>query len=161
MKWFVRLLIILGVLILTMFIVGSTLPENHTATATQKFSSSREEVWKVVTDFNAWPSWRTDLKEMRDSNNSFSEVAEDGEVIEYRIEDFTPPERLVTRIVTPDLAFGGSWTYELTPMEGGCSLTITENGEVYNPMFRFLSKYAFGHTTTMDQYLNDLKKKIN
>lgn len=160
MKWFVRLLIILGVLILTMFIMGSTLPQDHTATASQTFSSSQEEVWKVLTDFNTWPSWRTDLKEIRDASNSFSEVSADGETIEYRIEDFTPPERLVTRIITPDLSFGGSWTYELTPVEGGCSLTITENGEVYNPMFRFLSKYAFGHTTTMNRYLEDLKKRI-
>ena len=161
MKWFFRLLVMLGVLILTMFIIGSTLPQDHTTTTSQTFSSSREEVWIVLTDFNAWPSWRSDLKEIWDGSNSFSEVAADGETIEYRIEDFTPPERLVTRIVTPDLAFGGSWTYELTPTDEGCSLTITENGEVYNPMFRFLSKYAFGHTATMDQYLKDLKKKID
>lgn len=160
MKWFIRLLILLGVLILSMFIVGSTLPQEHTAITTQTFSSSREEVWTVLADFNRWPSWRSNLKEIRDGSNSFSEVSTDDEIIEYRIDDFTPPERLITRIITPDLPFGGSWTYELTPMEGGCSLTITENGEVYNPMFRFLSKYAFGHTATMDQYLQDLKKKI-
>ena len=160
MKWFIRLLILLGVLILSMFIVGSTLPQEHTAITTQTFSSSREEVWTVLADFNRWPSWRSNLKEIRDGSNSFSEVSTDDEIIEYRIDDFSPPERLITRIITPDLPFGGTWTYELTPVDGGCSLAITENGEVYNPMFRFLSKYAFGHTATMDLYLQDLKKKI-
>ena len=160
MKWFVRLLIALGLLILTIFITGSILPEKHTATATQTFTSSREEVWAVLAAFHEWPVWRSDLKEIRSGNNTFSEVSADGEVIDYRIEDFTPPERLVTRIITPDLPFGGSWTYELTPSGEGCILTITENGEVYNPMFRFMSKYMFGHETTMKGYLEDLKKRV-
>ncbi len=30
-------------------------------------------------------------------------------------------------------------------------LTVTENGEVDNPLFRFLSRYVFGHTGTMDK----------
>lgn len=160
MKWFIRLLVVLAILILTMFMMGSTLPQDHTATSSQAFSSTREEVWNVLADFSGWPSWRSDLKEIRAGNNTFSEVNGDGEVVDYRIEDFTPPERLVTRIVTPDLPYGGSWTYELTTTTDGCTLTITENGEVYNPMFRFLSKYMFGHTSTMNQYLEDLKKKI-
>lgn len=160
MKWFVRLLIALGLLILTMFITGSTLPKEHTATATVTFTSSREEVWAVLADFQTWPSWRSDLNEIKPGNNSFSEVNKDGEVVDYRIEDFTAPERIITRITTADLPYGGSWTYELSPSGNGCSLTITENGEVYNPMFRFMSKYMFGHTATMDQYLADLKKRI-
>ena len=160
MKWFVRLLIALGLLILTMFITGSTLPKEHTATATVTFTSNREEVWAVLADFQAWPSWRSDLSEIKPGNNSFSEVNKDGEVVDYRIEDFTAPERIITRITTADLPYGGSWTYELSPSDNGCSLTITENGEVYNPMFRFMSKYMFGHTATMDQYLADLKKRI-
>lgn len=160
-KWIIRLLVILGILILTMFITGSTIPTKHTATSTMVFNASQEEVWRVLSDFNSWPSWRSDLKEIRDGNNTFTEVSTDGEAIEYRVDDFTPPERLVTTIITPDLPFGGSWTYELTPTETGCSLTITENGEVYNPMFRFVSKYMIGHTSTMEQYLNDLKKKVN
>jgi uncharacterized protein YndB with AHSA1/START domain len=160
MKWFIRLLVVLGIIILAMFITGSVLPTKHTATSTMVFTASREEVWKVLSDFNGWPSWRTDLKEIHDGSNTFTEVSSDGESIEYRVDDFTPPERLITTIITPDLPFGGSWTYELTAAETGCTLTITENGEVYNPMFRFMSKYMFGHNATMEQYLGDLKKKI-
>ncbi len=42
----------------------------------------------------------------------------------------------------------------------GTRLTITENGEVYNPIFRFMSRFVFGHTATMDQFLSDLKKRV-
>lgn len=161
MKWFVRLLVLLGMLILAMLITGSVLPEKHMATASREFNSSRENVWAVLTDFEHFPQWRTDLKEIKTGTNTFTEVSTGGEAIEYRIDEFNAPERLITTIITPDLPFGGSWTYELEPTATGCKLTITENGEVYNPLFRFMSKYMFGHTTTMEQYLDDLSKKVN
>jgi len=160
MKWFVRLLVIIGVLILTMFITGSMLPQGHTATMSEEFTASREEVWAVLSDFGGWPSWRSDLKEIRTGHNGFTEVNSENEVVDYQIEDFVSPERMVTRITTKDLPYGGSWTYELTPNGTGCTLTITENGEVYNPLFRFMSKYMFGHTMTMEGYMADLKKRV-
>jgi hypothetical protein len=33
---------------------------------------------------------------------------------------------------------------------------ITEDGEVYNPVFRFVSRFILGHTRTMDFYLRAL-----
>lgn len=161
MKWFVRLLVLLGMLILAMLITGSVLPEKHTATASREFNAKPETVWAVLADFSQWPQWRSDLKEIRTETNTFTEISTNGDSIEFRIDEFSAPERIVTRIITPDLPFGGSWTYELQPTESGCRLTITENGEVYNPLFRFMSKYMFGHTSTMEQYLEDLSKKVN
>ena len=67
----------------------------------------------------------------------------------------------MTRIATLALPSAGAWTYELTPTSGGCTLTITENGEVYNPMFRFIANYMIGHTSTIEKYLDDLGKKIH
>lgn len=160
MKWFIRLLIVIGILILAMFIMGSTLPEHHMATATRKFQAPRDSVWAVLTDFQQWPTWRSGLKEIQTKDNEFTEVSSDDEVVTYRIEEFNAPERLVTRIATLDLPYGGAWTYELTPTVSGCSLTITENGEVYNPMFRFIANYMIGHTSTIEKYLDDLGKKI-
>lgn len=161
MKWLIRLLVLLGMLILAMLITGSVLPEKHMATASREFQSNPEIVWGALTDFAQWPTWRSDLKEIKTSTNTFTEVSADGDVIEFQIDEFKAPERLVTRIITPDLPFGGSWTYELEPSGSGCRLTITENGEVYNPLFRFMSKYMIGHTATMEKYLADLNKKVN
>ena len=39
-------------------------------------------------------------------------------------------------------------------------VTITEHGEVYNPIFRFISKYIMGHNGTMDAYLTALGMKF-
>jgi hypothetical protein len=68
----------------------------------------------------------------------------------------------VTRIADPDLPFGGSWTYEIRAAEdGGSVVVITEDGEVRNPIFRFVSRFLFGHTATLDGYLRALGRKFS
>ena len=42
----------------------------------------------------------------------------------------------------------------------GCAVTITESCEVYNPIFRFMSRFVFGHSATIKRYLRDLGKKF-
>ncbi len=44
--------------------------------------------------------------------------------------------------------------------DGGSLVTITEDGEVYNPLFRFLSRYVFGYAATMDSFLARLAKSL-
>ena len=60
----------------------------------------------------------------------------------------------------PKLPFGGTWTYEVQPDVTGSAVTITEDGEVYNPIFRFVSKFIMGHKATMNGYLRALGKKF-
>ena len=40
--------------------------------------------------------------------------------------------------------------------DGGSVVTITERGSVYNPVFRFVSRFILGHTATMETYLRSL-----
>ena len=70
------------------------------------------------------------------------------------------PRRLVLRIATDDLPFGGTWTYEIAAVEGGATLRITEDGFVKPALFRFMARFIFGHTATIEQYLKDLGKKF-
>ena len=58
------------------------------------------------------------------------------------------------------LGLGGTWTYEIRPEEDGSTLTITENGSVSNLFFRFMSRYVFGYTATIETYLVDLGHKF-
>jgi hypothetical protein len=72
-----------------------------------------------------------------------------------------PPERIVTRIADPSQPFGGTWTFEIARVPSGSTLTITERGEVYNPIFRFMARFVFGHSRTIDRYLADLDEHFN
>ncbi len=46
------------------------------------------------------------------------------------------------------------------PAPQGSTLTITEDGEVYNPIFRFMSRFVFGHEATMAAYLSAAEKRL-
>jgi hypothetical protein len=76
----------------------------------------------------------------------------------FVVESSDPPRRLVTRIADPKLPFGGTWTYDITPSNGGSRLTITEDGEIYNPLFRFVARFILGYDGTIGSYLGALGK---
>ena len=59
----------------------------------------------------------------------------------FEVLDFEPPRRFVTMIVGhPD--FGGTWTWTFEPTKGGTRVTIREDGEVFDPLFRILTHHG-------------------
>jgi hypothetical protein len=76
------------------------------------------------------------------------------------VDTAVPNERLVTRIADKSLPFGGKWTYTLAQTGNSTVLRITEDGEVYNPVFRFISRFVLGHATTIDRYLRDVAARL-
>ncbi len=111
------------------------------------------------------PSWRSELKGIkrladRNGKPAWSEnVGSFGEM-PLQVEAFEPPRRLVTRIANPKLPFGGTWTFEIAPVEGGATLRITENGEIHPPLFRSMTRFLFGYTSTIEAYLKNLGRKF-
>ncbi len=84
------------------------------------------------------------------------ETARDGETIIYELLDRVPPRSIKRRIATENLPYSGTWTYSLQPNGEMTIVRITEDGQVYNPVFRFMSRFVLGHTRTMDAYLRAL-----
>jgi hypothetical protein len=87
----------------------------------------------------------------------FREEGKHGRV-NYELVEDVPAQRMVTRIRDTDLGYSGQWTYSFTPENGGTRVTIREDGEVSNVLFRFMSRYVFGQTSTIDSYLTSLAK---
>ena len=53
------------------------------------------------------------------------------------------------------------WTFEIAPVSGGgAELRITEDGEIYNVIFRFMARFVFGYTASIERYLRDLGAKF-
>jgi uncharacterized protein YndB with AHSA1/START domain len=159
-------LIIVGVLVLVVAIViaiGAMLPREHVASRSARIARPPADVYAAIRDFESLPKWRADVQRVEmlglaDGHLRFREHASHGAVTYEVIED-VPPRKLVTRIADRDLGYSGSWTYELTPDGDGTELRITENGEVSNVVFRFMSRFVFGHTATMEKYLEALQKR--
>jgi uncharacterized protein YndB with AHSA1/START domain len=152
---------VLFAIVLIVLVVGWSLPVKHTAIGEGTFRSSPQTLYKLITDVDRFPEWRNSVKRIEHVPDSagkkrFREVGGDGTIL-YEVESAVPDQRLVTRIADKSLPFGGSWTHELIPRGDSTTLRITEDGEVYNPIFRFVSRFVFGHTATIDKYLADVR----
>jgi uncharacterized protein YndB with AHSA1/START domain len=146
------------------FIVGLLMPRHHRASRAALFAAAPESIWSVLTDFPNQPSWRpgirsVDLVSVQDGVRTIREVDSHKQTIDYTVDVFEPPRRMVTRITSKNLPFGGSWTYELIPEGGGTRLRITEDGEIYPPPFRYVAR-CMGYTATMEKYLKALGHKL-
>ena len=157
------MVIVLAAIVLTVVAIGYALPAAHVAAAQLRVAHPAQQVFRAVADVESYPTWRSDVTRVEmltpDAGKRWREHGSNGEIT-FEVVEAQPPLRLVSRIADRDLPFGGSWTFEFTPENGGTLLTITERGEVYNPVFRFMSRFVFGHTATIDQFLADLKKHL-
>ena len=162
LKWLGLVVLLLGGLVGVMALVGANLPVKHTASESVSLKASPQRVWDVIT---GPPTWRPDVTRYedlppRDGHRVWVEYGKADSKMTYEVVESEPPQKLVTRIADPHLPFGGTWTYQIAPAPGGATLTITENGEVYNPIFRFVSRYVMGYTATIDRYLKALQTKL-
>jgi uncharacterized protein YndB with AHSA1/START domain len=155
---------LLVALVVAVFVVGSLLPEDHVATRTVSFKAAPEPVYDAIADFEHYPAWRAGVTKEerlpdRDGKPVWRETNGFG-VVTYAITEAARPGRLVSTIADPDLPFGGTWTYEIVAEGTGSKVTITERGVVKSAPFRFMSRFVFGYTATMDAVLKDLGKKL-
>ncbi len=155
--------VIAGIVVLVLAI-GFALPVRHQAVREARFRQAPAKIFALIADVKAFPSWRPSVKTVdilpaANGRQQFRETGSDGSIL-YQIERVMPDQQLVIRIADPSLPFGGSWTYELIPDGGLTILRITEDGEVYNPVFRFVSRFVMGHAATIDRYLRDVAKRL-
>lgn len=164
MKWLTTIIVVLLVAGVAVFLVGTMLPQDHTASRTTHLSQPPERVWATITDVAAFPSWRKEVDSATQlpphaGKMVWREISKHQNKLTYEAETSVPPAHLVTRIVDRGLPFGGSWDYVISPDAGGSKITITENGEIYNPAFRVVSR-VMGQTASIDAYLGALAARL-
>jgi uncharacterized protein YndB with AHSA1/START domain len=160
-----NLLILVVVCAAIVFVVGYRLPEEHTASRDKIFTATPERIFKEIATPSAYPKWRSGVQQVTILGDSggmarFRESAMSGDVT-YLVEHVTPNRQYVITIADANLPYSGSWTFDLMPVAGGTQVSITEEGAVHNPFFRFMSRYVFGHLKTIDGYLADLDKRLS
>ena len=165
MFWLVLLVAVLAVLAMLVWVGGSRLPKSHSVTRMAYFNRSPVDIWQIMIDFSGQVSWRPDLRSVerlppRNGRDVWRETDRRGQEMTLETVEATPHRRLVRRIAEEDLPFSGGWTMEMGEFGEVTSLTITEAGEIENPIFRFMSRYIIGHTSAIDRYLTALGKKL-
>lgn len=142
MKWAIRIAGALVVLVGVVATVGWMLPVNHEASRSAEFSQPPEAVYALISDLDNYQAWWPE------------------NTVRVVVVERLPPSRFVTKIDEPDEPFGGTWTFSISATPGGSRLTITERGEIYNPIFRALARFVFGYTGTMQSFLDAARLRL-
>lgn len=137
LKWTAVVVAVLIAIPAALALIGVFLPKGHRASRTVTLHAPPERVFAAISD----PAR---------INKSDPPVT---------VELSTPNSRMVTR-VAPGLPFGGTWTFELAPSGTDTALTITEDGEVYNVLFRAMQKLFFSPYKSIDEYQAALAKAL-
>lgn len=140
MEIFVVILLILVVVMVAIISFGRSLPVAHVTGRTVTFRRPPEEVWAAITD----PALL--------SSRGVGDV-------KFEVIESVPPKRLVRRVVG-EKDFGGTWTCDIASAPSGSTLTITENGQIYNAFFRFVSRFIIGHHRTIDGTMAALRRRF-
>ncbi len=159
----IALAILLAVIVLSV-LVGYALPKRHVAARAIVLRQKPADVFALISDFRNGASWRSGLQQVemlpdREGHARFRERGKNG-ALTFDVVELNPPQRMVTQIDSTGMPFGGVWIFEVSPETNGSRLNITERGEIYNPVFRFVSRFILGYTGTLDTYLKDVARKF-
>ncbi len=157
MRWVIIIVVGLLAVVAIVALVGVLIPQSHVATRSRTFPHSSERVFTAISDVRNYASWRPGVREVTVLSDNPLRWREDGSngKVEFELTSSDPPRRQVVTIASKDLPFGGRWEYDLAP-DGtgtGTRLTLSEHGDVYNPIFRFMARFVFGYSKTMEDYL--------
>lgn len=138
----VRIIALLAALVGGLALVGFFLPVGHEASRSAELPQSPDVVFVLLSDVNNYQSWWP------------------GATVKSEVVESQSPSRIVTRVVG-ETQFGGTWTIDIAPTSTGSRVTITERGEIYNVIFRTLSKFVFGYTSTMEDCLAAAQRRLS
>lgn len=166
LKWLLIGLVSLAVLAGAVVLVGLVLPRDHVASSSVVIRQPRDTVWLAVRDLAMVAEWWGDVEQVEpiadpQGREKWRHHLKSGFPMPLVVTEDEPAARLVTEIDAPDAPFGGTWTYEIRPADGGSRVTLTERGWIANPVFRFMAHTFFGLHGTMDSYLTALGRRFD
>ena len=154
------LILICGLVLIAAAVVaiGALLPKEHVASRSASYRATPEQLFALIA---GQQNWRPDVLHWEMVPDAAGrrltrETTRNGETVTYEMLDSSPPYSIKRRIATENLPYSGTWTYLIQSGGAGTIVRITENGEVYNPVFRFVSRFVIGHHRTLDAYLRAL-----
>ena len=165
LKWVLLLLGLATALVLGPFIAGMFLPKEHVAASSVTLSQPPDSVWAVLRDLGGYPRWWRDIRSSQPDPEAgdrevWIQTDVQGQELPLEVIQAVPPTLLVTRIADEKLPFSGRWMFEIGQSNGGSRVTVTEEGEVFNPVFRLAAQLFVGHHGTIDRCLQALGQRF-
>jgi uncharacterized protein YndB with AHSA1/START domain len=144
--------------------LGLSLPAVQVERIEVSLVSSPETLWSVLTDLDAMPGWRQDLRGLerlpsRDGVVRWRELGRTGRAVALERIEVAPPERMVVR-----LAEGSEdrrWVYEITRDGANTRLAISDQRSVRNPLRRAFVRVFGRSRAVLDGWTRDLETRLS
>ena len=162
-------LILMGLMILIPFIIGKRIPPSFTKEKTKILNISKNELYKLLTDYENYPLWlkylfsvKTEkldngkLKIMQTYKNKklYQELIEVRRIENSKISELS--------IVKMEVEGTTLWTYILEDIgENKTKMTIKETMYIYHPYLRFMLKYILKDENGKGGFFRNIKRFIN
>jgi uncharacterized protein YndB with AHSA1/START domain len=146
------------------FLAGAALPAEHRTTARESYDRAPEAVWRVLTDLEGMPSWRSDLDRIErlpeaDGRMTWLEIGSGkGQVMELTESD--PPWRLVIHRREDGRPGLPERIVQLRATIHGTLVTVIERDQVGNPLARVLVRLGAGESPA-ERLLADLHDRLS
>jgi uncharacterized protein YndB with AHSA1/START domain len=145
------------------FLAGAALPAEHRTTVRASFDRAPEAVWRVLTDLEGMPSWRSDLDRIErlpgvDGRTTWLEVGSGPDQV-MELTESDPPRRLVIhrredgRLGLPERIV------QLRATMNGTLVTVIERDQLENPLARVLVRMGAGESPAA-RLLADLHDRL-
>lgn len=144
-------------------LAGLGLPPDHVTRGQLVLPRPPETVWRVLTDLDGMPQWRTDLRGLerlpdRAGHLAWREIGS-GWARVLEIAESRPPLRLVVRDAASAPEAGALRAFDLTASQSGTLLTVTERRSHANPLRRVLVRLPLGRAE-IATLLRDLEARL-
>jgi uncharacterized protein YndB with AHSA1/START domain len=147
-----------------LFLVGALLPAEHPFTSQAVLERPPETVWRVLTDLDGLPFWRSDLTAVErlpdlGGKPAWREVGRSGSrVVELTRSE--PPRLLVMRRAGRGSSGLPMRTVELAALAHGTLVTVTDRVESRNPFRRVLVRLQLPQPAVL-RLLRDLTERLS
>lgn len=165
MKWILRIAAACVFLLLLLCAIGLLMPRDQSFTVSTQIAEPPQAVWNVLTDCAAQPAWRPELRScarMADADGriGYQLTYASGRILKIEVVESIPPENIEVRVL--HLPAGGklAWIFNLTPLDGGTQVSLTQNDEMKNLLARFIFRAVFRNEHPND-FLHALARKFD
>lgn len=163
MYWIARILVAAVLLVVLVYGVGLLMPAERVVTKTTLIDGLPELVYRIATDVEHYPLWRSDLRslsiETRGDLWSWTEVREGGATIRYRETLKEPQRKYAVEFENPS-GVRGRWQGDFEPSgEDRTKLTCTETTVIDHPLFRLPAYVLMNVGARLDVLLGDLNRR--
>jgi len=162
---------IFGIIVLVLLVAGglvyadgARLPSTHIVSVTGVVAAPPEKVFGLITDVKDAANWRPQVKSVTTLG---ADHGRDRWVEHYAYHQYmpflalqtVPPALRQVKLDDPRAAYGGTWTYDLSPGPDPSSTTlkITEDGYINPPVYRFMMAHVMGPSKNLDDYMKDIQ----